>query len=223
VEHRRVRRTRASPERKAKQAAKLAAMRARSAAMRVQMAEKREALKAKQKAQKPDERRKRGLLLLLLALLLLLLFILCCGCGPPPLEGAGEPEPDVEEPLVEEVPPPAPFTGNLKKKPRPDFQTAPPRPRTWLSSFRMQVAARGPRLARCFEGAQGPGTLRWTTSVAPLEGRVSEHTLEPALLSEGLTTKQRVCVVGVLEEPPYKLDVGDEPSTPSRVGMVIEF
>jgi len=87
----------------------------------------------------------------------------------------------------------------------------------------MQVAARSPRLAQCFVGAQQPGRLKWSLSVEPHSGRVSDPVIEPMLLTDDLSRKERACVVEVLSDPPYDLQTGDEPSTPSRVGLVIEF
>ena len=77
---------------------------------------------------------------------------------------------------------------------------------------------------RRFVGADRPGRLKWTAAMAPVDGRVSEHTLEPTVAEEVLTKQQKTCVIGVLSEPPYRLDVGEgKRATPSRVGMVIEF
>jgi hypothetical protein len=59
--------------------------------------------------------------------------------------------------------------------------------------------------------------------VAPRHGEVSDHDLEPAALGDALTQEQRGCVVDVLSDPSYLLETADERSTPSRVGMVIEF
>jgi hypothetical protein len=47
--------------------------------------------------------------------------------------------------------------------------------------------------------------------------------LEPTLSSDELTHPQRVCVLAALSDPPYRLDAEAAPSTPVRVGMVIEF
>ena len=57
----------------------------------------------------------------------------------------------------------------------------------------------------------------------PTSGLVSDHTLEPMLLTGALTQPERACVFEVLSDPPYKLETGEERSTPSRVGLVIEF
>jgi hypothetical protein len=65
--------------------------------------------------------------------------------------------------------------------------------------------------------------LRWTAAVDPALGLVADHSIEPALPSAELTTAQLECLVGVLSDPPYQLEAGDEPATPTRVGIVIEF
>lgn len=193
---------------------------ARRQAARAQLDRKRAAARART----ADLRAKRRWRALLLLVLIFLLLAVCCNCN---CEGPPEPAPVPEEPapveVVEPVAPPAPITGKIKKKRRPPYQNEAPKPLPWLASFRMQVAARSPRLSECFVGVDRPGTLKWTTAVEPKEGRVADHELEPMLLSAPLTKRERACVLGVLTNPPYKLVTGDEPTTPSRVAMVIEF
>ena len=88
----------------------------------------------------------------------------------------------------------------------------------------MQVTARSPRLAACFAGVERPGSLKWSASVEPVHGQVSDQKLETTLQSDPLTPEQRDCVMGVLSDPPYRLDTkGEERTTPSRVGLAIEF
>jgi hypothetical protein len=106
---------------------------------------------------------------------------------------------------------------------RPDYATPPPDPMPWIASFRLQVSARSPRLAACFVGAPRPGALKWTASVEPGTGRVSDHTLEPALESDPLTAEQKACLLAVLSDPPYRLAVEGARATPSRVSVAIEF
>jgi hypothetical protein len=159
----------------------------------------------------------------LIAVLLLLLLLRSC-----PAEEPAAPEvPVVVAPAVVPAPPPAPLpppapTGRVATRGRPSFETPVPAPLPWVSSFRMQVAARSPRLAECFVGADRPGKLKWTASVSPVDGRVSEHVLEPMLVTDAISGEQRACVLGVLSDPPYRLD-DDGRTTPSRVGVVIEF
>ncbi len=102
----------------------------------------------------------------------------------------------------------------------PQQAVAPP---LWLASLRIQVAARSPRLAECFEGTTRPGTLRWSVAVDPDQGVVSDPEVLPTLAGQELSSAQRRCVLGVLSDPPYQLATGDEPATPARVALVIEF
>jgi hypothetical protein len=106
---------------------------------------------------------------------------------------------------------------------RPAFAGPAPDPLPWLAAFRLQVAARSPRLAECFVGAPRPGALKWSAAVEPRAGRVSDPSLEPTLSTEALTPTQRACALAVLSDPAYRLDAGSGPSTPSRVSLVIEF
>lgn len=203
--------------------ARRAAFRARAAGLRAMQEQHRSRLRERRRARKKGEdRRWRWLGLLLL---LLLLAILCCGgwrCDEPVVE------PVVEAPVeggpgeVEPAEPDEP-DGRIDRQERPGFKAPPAPPPSWIDAFRMQVAARSPRLAECFEGSDRPGTLKWTTTVEPTTGLVSEQELEPMLMSAELTSRERACVLGVLEDPPYKLDPGEERTTPSRVGIVIEF
>jgi hypothetical protein len=78
-------------------------------------------------------------------------------------------------------------------------------------------------VAECFVGAERPGRFKWSTSVEPVKGQVSDHVFEPMLLTADLTRSERDCMVAVLADPPYRLKSGAEPETPSRVGLVIEF
>jgi hypothetical protein len=186
---------------------RIAAIRARQAALRARLREKR----------KP---RRRWWWLVLL-LLILLALLCCCGCPD-------EPEVPPEElvfdgkGVVVEVPEPEVPLDRTPRRDRPDFENKPADPLKWIDAFRLQVAARSPRLAECFVGADQPGTLKWTVSVEPGSGKVSDHVLEPTLGSADLTSEQRACVLGVLSDPPYRLEVAER-STPSRIGMAIEF
>ena len=208
------------------------ALEAKRKAMREQVAARRRnrpprkprpprARRSRRKKKKEEEEKRRPWWLLLL----LLLPLLCClplDCTEDePEEVVPEPEPVGEVEPVEPVPEEP--GGRIPSQERPDFGTRPPDAPSWIDSFRMQVAARGPRLAQCFVGAKEPGQFKWTTSVVPETGVVSEHALEPMLNSPDLRRAERLCVLEVLENPPYTLEAADEPSTPSRVGIVIEF
>ena len=185
------------------------------------LAELEERRKQKPKQAEEHDRRWRWLLLLL-ALLLLLLLVRDCRCSTPEVD---EVVPDVpaEPAPVEPAPPPDPEpTDRIDRTDRPEYWSPPPQPVPWLAAFRLQVAARSPRLSECFVGARRPGTFKWTSTVDPVEGRVSDHLLEPMLDSDDLTRQQRTCVVDVLSDPVYRIE-GDDRTSPSRISLVIEF
>lgn len=126
----------------------------------------------------------------------------------------------VEAGVAAPVPRPDP---RLEQVARPRYVPPAPEAPPWLAAFRLQVAARGPRLAACFEGAPRPGSLRWTTALEPGSGRVSDHVLAPTTQSDPLTAAQRACVIGVLETPPYRLEGTHTATTPPRVSIGIAF
>ncbi|NCG22414.1 MAG: hypothetical protein GWP91_25645 [Rhodobacterales bacterium] len=164
----------------------------------------------------------RWLVPLLLLIIGVLLFRDCTREAPP--EAVQIPDCPPAECLGEPTEPsPSRFTGRNVRQDRPVFDTPSTKPPPWIASFRMQVAARSPRLAECFVGTVTPGRLKWTSSVEPHDGHVSDHLLEPVLTSADLTRQERECVLDVLADPAYRLEVGEERATPSRVGIVIEF
>ncbi len=193
----------------AKMAAKLAAVRAR----------------AQKPRKKPPEKRRRRWWPWLLLLLLLLLLLRLCSCAEEPVPPPPEPIPagpvEVGEPTPPEPPPRPP--ARVGRIPRGKYANPAPDVLPWVTQLRMQVAARSPRLAACFEGIARPGALKWTAAVEPGSGEVSDHTLEATTGSDALTAEQRACVLGVLSDPPYKLEAGAERSTPPRVSIAIEF
>jgi hypothetical protein len=177
-----------------------------------------------QRSQADAAERRRRALLVALALILLFLLLRDCSCqqeAPVALEPA--PAPTDTGPAAEPTPAPIPVPGGaVARVDRPEYQPPPPGELPWLEPFRLQVAARSPRLALCFVGEDAPGAVRWTTSVEPSVGRVSQHSLEPVGESDALARRQRDCVIAALEAPPYRLE-GGERSTPARVSVVIEF
>ena len=183
-----------------------------------------EELRARQLEKRAIRRRRWRWALFVAGIVLLLLLLRDCSCAEPPEPVGPGPvgEGTAAEP-VEPVAAPAPLTGRIERRDRPEFGSAPPKPLPWIASFRLQVAARGPRLAECFVGAQRPGALKWTASVEPDSGRVSDSVLEPTRESDALTSGQRACVLEVLSDPAYRLQTGEARSTPSRVGIAIEF
>ncbi len=212
-------------------------LRARAAELRAQMAQERARLRAEIRARRPDdERRRRRRIALFIALLLLLLLLLRCDCteDPPPVEVAGPATPGAVIGDAAVVPPPpvepparAPLARRpkrrLKSKDRPKYRNEAPAHQSWLPSFRLQVAARGPRLSRCFEGADQPGAFKWTASVDTARGVVSDHQFEEVLAGVSLSKTLRVCLVAVLSTPPYRLTTREVQESPSRVSIIIEF
>ena len=171
--------------------------------------------------------RRRRRLTMALALLLALALLRCCSCGegpPPPVL----PQAKDAGTVVVRV---APAATRPLKAPRLELQrrgalklddaSALP----WLDEFRLQVAARSPKLADCFRGADKPGALRWTTAMNPGSGQVSNHELEPVGGTLGLNPQQRECLIQALSEPRYRLRnrPPEESSTPSRVSILLEF
>ncbi len=208
---------------------KRAAREAKSRAMAESLQAKRKQLQEKlaarrqQSGKRPEKDDRRWWLIVLLLLLILGALLRDCSCNPPPPPVEPAPCPTGVVPSEPAEPEPVPDKGTMGRKDRPEFQAEPPKPLPWLAAFRMQVAARSPRLAACFVGVQQPGRLKWSTAVEPAQGLVSAHTLEPMLLSQELSRKERECVLAVLSDPPYQLQIDEERSTPSRVGLVIEF
>jgi hypothetical protein len=161
------------------------------------------------------------------ALLLLLLLFVRCDCGEPaPSEpatpDAGVPQVVKPKPMAAKVKP-GPLTGKVATQPRGAFGTGEPVSPPWLDEFRIQVAARSPRLAQCFTGIDRPGALRWSALVNPQGGTVSDHTIETVGVGTDLTQEQRTCVIGVLQSPVYRLTVPGNEGLPNRVSLVIEF
>ena len=212
----------------ARREARLAAGRVRLERTRERQAAAVERIREKRKnraATGKKRRRPSRLWWVVLALLLLLLLLRPCRCDPPPEVELGEVVPVTVAPAgegVEPDAPPAPLA-RTPRRARPGLPAPDPGPPSWVDAFRLQVATRAPRLAECLEGSEAPGRFKWTTSVDPADGTVSEHSLEPVLLSTELSSTERVCVLRVLSNPPYRLKTGTEPATPSRVGLVVEF
>ena len=208
-------------------------MRERKKALRRELAERRRQARAQLRshpaAQKARRRRwiQRSVGPALIALLLM---FLRCECEPPKpgparlaLDAgvASEPKKVVVPPT--KTPPPPPLHGRIESQPRTTYRgTATPTP-SWLEEFRLQVAARSPRLAQCFTGSDRPGALRWTTAVNGQSGAVSDHGLEPVGTGGDLDGKQRECVLKVLSDPKYRLPSQSEATLPQRISLVIEF
>lgn len=174
-------------------------------------------------------RRRHRRIALLIVLLLLLLFIRCeCEPGMPMVIevdagtpvvmalDAGRPKPVVK--------PKGPMQAKVSLGQRDAFGSNQRTSPDWLDSFRLQVAARSPRLAECFQGTERPGALRWVAAVNPESGSVSDQTFEPIGASLELTRDQRTCISRVLSSPPFKLVLAQpDQALLNRVSMVIEF
>lgn len=160
------------------------------------------------------------------ALLLLILFVRCDCAEPAPPPSPPPAAAAVAKPVKPVADPPAKppaFTDKIKPKKRGTFETATRPPPSWLEAFHLQVAARSPRLAACFNGTERPGALRWAAALNAKSGGVSDHELEPLGSGGSFTQQQRDCVVRALSSPTYTLSVPDSDALPRRVGLVIEF
>jgi hypothetical protein len=172
-------------------------------------------------------------------LLLLLLLIDCAGPSGTKTAGArATPAPSPSRVAVKPTPRP-PLSATLETQKRPGYSLdARPGP-DWLDDFRLQVAARSPRLARCFNGSDRGGAIRWTVSVDAKTGAVADHELEPlgggAALplrasasgvprgAADLGGEPRACVTRVLSDPPYLVRDPPPSALPHRVSLVLEF
>jgi len=205
-------------------------LRARRLGARRALTMMRRELRARVRALPADEaarrrRRRRLLAVLAVILLLLLLALRDCECdAAPATPPAGTAATAATRAPVRPLPPPPPITGRVERVRRPAFVEPSPAARTWLDDFRLQVAARSPRLADCFRGTDSPGGLRWTCALSPTDGATADHELEPLRGTVAVSKEQRECLVRALASPAYHLQPGPgTPSTPVRVSMVIEF
>lgn len=171
-------------------------------------------------------RRRARRLALLGALLLLLLVFVRCDCAPKPTPAPEEPSAGVVDAGIKTPPPKqvkrAPARDRIASSERPGYDPGAQRSPAWLDDFRLQVAARSPRLALCFTGADRPGALRWNVALNPESGAVSDHVFQPVGLAD-LTAKQRECLQRALSNPGYHVTQAERQSLPSRVSLVIEF
>jgi hypothetical protein len=175
-----------------------------------------------------EKRRRRIRRVVTIAALLLLAMLVRCECAPsppvPPPEPVVQPAPEVKP--KKPAPPtskPKAFSDRMERQRRGSYQNEAQTSPSWLDDFRLQVAARSPRLAQCFSGTERPGALRWTAAVNAASGSVSDHALEPVGTGGELSGKQRDCVLGVLSSPGYRLKPEQKQDLPGRVSIVIEF
>ncbi|MBL8918689.1 MAG: hypothetical protein JNJ54_07525 [Myxococcaceae bacterium] len=179
------------------------------------------------RVQRARQRRRLKRVAAIALLLLLLLLIRCEGpAGPAPALAAADAGARIEKP-VEKGPPPARVAKKIviasKPVARPAFDPPARPPAEWVDEFRLQVAARSPRLAACFIGSNRPGALRWTTLVSLQTGAVGEHDFESMGVAADLTRGQLDCLQAVLSKPEYLLKDAPAGGLPERVSLVLEF
>jgi hypothetical protein len=190
-------------------------------ALRVAARAKVEAVPAVQAARRRRQRRRR---LIAAVVVVLLLLLVRCECGsaqpPPPVARVVESvDAGVTKAVVGKR---RPSVERLKASARPAYDTGTQRSPAWLDDFRMQVAARSPRLASCFQGEERAAALRWTVALNPESGAVSDHVFD-AMGSADVSLAQRACVEKALSNPGYRIAEVDRGSVPGRVSLVIEF
>lgn len=176
-------------------------------------------------AQKKRAQKRRRNLLIALLIALLLLLLSRCECDEAPEYGPPSNEPATVVYTPEPAAPPAfkPGRGRTKTKKRPKVEVTPPPPPPWLDQFRLQVAARAPRLATCLNGADRPGALKLSGLVHAKSGRVTAAKVEPAFRGSTLSQRQLDCLVQKLVEQPYNLKDDDPEAAARRVSLIFEF
>ena len=130
----------------------------------------------------------RRRLTLLICLVIVWLALRDCECDVPPsdLGQASAPKavpPTEPQENVSAIDVSKPAKSSLKKKSRlsrgriepqqrPQYKSEMPSKKRWLRTLRLQVAARSPRLAKCFVGIKAPGAIKWSATIAVDSGRV---------------------------------------------------
>ncbi len=173
-------------------------------------------------------KRRQRALAIAACILLLLLALMRCECDPPPPPAPVVTEP-VTAPLIGNTTPAPPkkpkraLKGTIEASDRGAMAVEPTEAPAWLQQFRLQVAARSPKLAACFNGAERPGALRWSALVHAQSGRVSESVVEPVFRGVELDQEQHDCLVARLTETPFKLDEPSPQAAARRVSLIFEF
>ena len=107
-------------------------------------------------------------------------------------------------------------------KNRPKLNVNPPPQPIWLEEFQRQVSARSPLLAKCAEGARAPGLLRWSGSVDPSSGVLSEQAIESVDATQALTETQQECILRALGALPFNFpNPGDRQAR--RIRLLLEY
>jgi len=109
----------------------------------------------------------------------------------------------------------------IRRRLRTRFVNSVPPEQKWLVAFRLQVAARGPRLAACLEDSPQAGAIRWTTRLSPAEGLATDHAFEPDAITAAITKQQKACLSRVLSKPRYTLP--EPPEDVANVSLILEF
>ena len=175
-------------------------------------------------AQKRKRRRQRNTLIALIIVLLLLL-LSRCECDPVEDEGPAGPDAAVVVVDTPEIVPEALTSGKgrTQKTKRPALKVEPPPPPPWLDQFRLQVAARSPRLATCLNGNERPGAMRLSGLVHAKSGRVTAAVVEPVFRGSSLSERQLECLVKELTTQSYRLDEPNPSAAARRVSLIFEF
>lgn len=161
-------------------------------------------------------------------ILVLLALLSRCECGqPPPAEPVAEApkEPPKPAPRPAAKPKPKKLQATTDRNDRGAYTGEARAKASWVDEYRLQVAARSSRLSACFTGVDKPGALRWTASLNPETGTVSDHDLEALASSSPIWKKERECLIQALSTPPYNLpaDAREAEGIPTRMSIVIEF
>ena len=167
---------------------------------------------------------------ILLAIVILIIFLfLLRDCEKTALQGKIDSRPiqETAETSAKLQPPQKPRLGRIAKQSRNNYKIAPQKSLPWMDEFRLQVAARSARLAKCFVGVERPGSLDWSCTVNPKSGVIFEQEIEMTQVGATLSQDQENCISSVLADPGYHFNESVNPSETHnlshRLRMVIEF
>ena len=159
--------------------------------------------------------------------LLLLLWLLPRDCATESIPENPSPQlvpkiPPRPQAIIEETPQRPLVPASVPPKNRPKLNVNPPPQPIWLEEFQRQVSARSPLLAKCAEGARAPGLLRWSGSVDPSSGVLSEQAIESVDATQALTETQQECILRALGALPFNFpNPGDRQAR--RIRLLLEY
>jgi len=159
--------------------------------------------------------------------LLLLLWLLPRDCAtesvPPNIPARTLPKvPPSPQAIIEKIPQESTAPASVPPHSRPHLNVKPPPQPIWLEEFQRQISARSPLLAKCAEGARAPGLLRWSGSVDPSSGVLSEQAIESVNANQALTETQQECILRALGTLPFNFPhPGDGESR--RIRLILEY